>query len=58
MILAAGITVLDWQFLIFLLPMAAAILYVVLMASGVALGEHGDVSVDHGPRCSPWQLAG
>jgi hypothetical protein len=38
---------LEWQNLIFILPMATAILYVVLMAAGISMGEHGDLDVDH-----------
>ncbi len=37
---------LDWQNLIFLLPMLAALAYTLLMASGLGFGEHG-VAVDH-----------
>jgi membrane protein implicated in regulation of membrane protease activity len=38
---------LEWQNLIFVLPMSAALLYVVLLASGLSFGDHGDVSVEH-----------
>jgi hypothetical protein len=38
---------LEWQNLIFILPMAAGVLYVLLMATGLSVGEHGDLAVDH-----------
>jgi hypothetical protein len=38
---------LEWQNLIFVLPMGLGVLYVLLMATGLAMGEHGDVDVDH-----------
>lgn len=38
---------LEWQNLIFVLPMAAAMLYILLMALGISLGEHGDLDVGH-----------
>lgn len=38
--------ILEWQNLVFLLPMGAGLLYVVLMASGLALG-HGEMDMDH-----------
>ncbi len=37
---------LDWQNLIFLLPMLAALAYTLLMAAGLGFGDHG-VAVDH-----------
>ena len=37
---------LDWQNLIFLLPMLAALAYTLLMAAGLGFGEHG-IEVDH-----------
>jgi membrane protein implicated in regulation of membrane protease activity len=37
----------EWYNLIFALPVVAALLYVVLMASGLSFGDHGDVSIDH-----------
>jgi hypothetical protein len=37
---------LDWQNLIFLLPMLAALGYTLLMAAGLGFGEHG-IDVDH-----------
>ncbi len=40
---------LDWQNLIFLLPMLAALGYTLLMAAGLGFGEHGiDVDLDVG----------
>ena len=38
---------LEWQNLIFVLPMSAALLYVVLLASGLSFGDHGDVAAGH-----------
>ncbi len=37
---------LDWQNLIFLLPMLAALAYTLLMAAGLGFGEHS-IEVDH-----------
>jgi len=46
---------LEWQSLIFLLPIVAGALYLILMALGLSWGEHGaggdlghDVGLDHG----------
>jgi hypothetical protein len=40
-------TMLEWQNLIFLLPMLGAILYILMMAVGVISGEGGDLDADH-----------
>lgn len=37
----------EWQYLIFELPIVAALLYVVLMASGLSLGEDAHLDVGH-----------